>query len=85
MRHFWEDVGLPIAVICAVICAILAAAFVVLFFVFSALNKVECANLTEVTKRLTDFRWLGGCYVEHEGEMLPYARWKLLEVRVKNR
>lgn len=81
MSDFIEDMGIPILVTLA----FLGVAFVGLFFIFAAMNKVECANLTEVTKRKTDFRWLGGCYVEHEGEMLPYERWKLLDVRVTNR
>ncbi len=78
---FWEDVCIPILVILGVLGALLVG----LFFVFASMNKVECANLTEVTKRKTDFRWLGGCYVEHEGEMLPYERWKLLDVRITER
>lgn len=79
--RFFDDVILPILVI--------GALFVVVVVGFGAViavvNKFDCANLHEVTKRKTEFRWFGGCYVEHEGEMLPYERWKLLDVRVANR
>jgi hypothetical protein len=64
---------------------VLGALFLALFFLFAALHKIDCANLMEVTKRKTDFRWIGGCYVEHEGEMLPYDRWILLDVRFRER
>lgn len=81
MNGFLDDVALPLIVILAgvgVLCAGLLALVMLA-------NRAECSNLNEVTKRHTDFRWFGGCYVEHEGEMLPYERWKLLDVRVTNR
>lgn len=77
--HFIEDVVIPIAVIIAVMALLLTG----LYFVFAAMHKVECANLQEVSGRKTDFRWIGGCYVQHEGDMLPYEKWKLLTVSVK--
>ena len=78
--EFLQLVGVVILIFAGIF-----SAFAALFFVFAAINRAECANLNEVTKRKTDFRWLGGCYVEHEGEMLPYERWKLLDVRIKER
>lgn len=81
MMSFLEDVLVPLAFILGIGLAVIAA----LCILVASFNKVECSNLAEVTKRHTDFRWFGGCYVEHEGEMLPYERWKLLDVRVTNR
>lgn len=78
---FFEDVVIPAAIIGAMFVSLFAAVFVMV----ALANKVECGNLNEITKRHTEFRWFGGCYVEHDGEMLPYERWKLLDVRVTNR
>ena len=80
MRYFLELIG----IIGMIIGGVVAFIFGIFLLVASA-SKVECANLKEVTKRQTDFRWFGGCYVEHEGEMLPYERWKLLDIRIKER
>ncbi len=80
MREFWD---LFMVLIGAAI--VVAVAFGGLFVAFAVANKIECGNLHEVTKRHTEFRWFGGCYVEHEGELLPYEKWKLLDLRVKER
>lgn len=81
MMDFLEEVCVPFVVIVALLGVLLCSIFGFITF----MGKIECNNLTEVTKRKTAFRWVGGCYVEHEGEMLPYERWKLLDVRVTER
>jgi len=82
--NFLKDVVgfIMLLVICAFAICFVIGPLVALNAWFS---KAECTNLGEVTKRKTDFRWIGGCYVEHEGEMLPYDKWKLLDVRVTAR
>lgn len=81
MMDFLEEFGIPLF-LCALLMGILLCG---IFGFITFLSSIECKNLTEVTKRKTTFRWVGGCYVEHEGEMLPYERWKLLDVRVTER
>lgn len=78
---FIYEVFVPVFLCVLVLAIILVAGG---FFV-AWLTKLDCANLMDVTGRKTTFRWIGGCYVEHEGEMLPYDKWKLLEVRIKER
>jgi hypothetical protein len=81
MSDFLYEVGMPILVVVILMLSVGAA----IASVAVVVNKFQCSNLSEVTKRKTDFRWLGGCYVEHEGEMLPYDRWILLDVRIRER
>ncbi len=81
MMDFFDDILLPIG-ICG---AFIFAGLFTLFMIGGAYNKIECANLQAISKRHTEFRWFGGCFVENEGEMLPYDKWKLLDVRIKER
>lgn len=78
---FFEDVVFPIAVILTIAGAAIAG----IFGLSAIWERQSCANLHEVTGRVTQWRLFGGCYVQHEGEMLPYDRWVLLDVRVKER
>ena len=81
MRYFFDDVVLPILVILGVLAFFLGS----IFAIGSVWEFKSCANLQELTGRHTEWRLFGGCYVSHEGEMLPYDRWKLLDVRIKER
>jgi hypothetical protein len=38
-------------------------------------NRAACNNLEAVTGNDTEWRIAGGCFVELDGEFIPYDRW----------
>lgn len=39
-------------------------------------NSVVCGNYGEMTQRKTEWRLFGGCFVEHEGIMIPRGEYQ---------
>lgn len=40
-----------------------------------AISHHTCNEHGSVLSLETEFRTFGGCYVKHEGELIPYERW----------
>lgn len=55
----------------------------IIVILFNYANKQGCADLQSVTGRKTEYRFYGGCFVEDNKEMLPYEKWKILDVKIK--
>lgn len=67
-----RDAGLPFALavgvgVVSIIGALLGGGVVI--------NHKICDEHGTTLNLETEFRTFGGCYVEHEGKLIPYERW----------
>lgn len=41
-----------------------------------ALARAQCETISEVSGRKTEFRTIGGCFVEVQGRLVPAKSWR---------
>lgn len=80
LKYHWDDYGPIYLIMGGLIACIIGLAWSMAYA-----HKRECEIVQQVTGKKTHWDIWAGCFVQHDGEIIPYDRWKMLDLNVKQR